>query len=159
MPWKESFPRVALRFDEFPTNVSATRSLSGPRACTLIGFETQYDCQSLIVRDPFRDPDRKDSAACVSLSSNYNVKEPWGVRRSLTPEPPMETNPPSGVNDSRGESRKSFEPAPPLSDWIARSPSPAGAGSDPRVRGYLCFALPNVKAVRGQGPRFFPEVS
>src|SRR5688572_25486116 len=46
-------------------------------------------------------PARKDSAVCVSLSSYHNVKEPAGGRRMPPPEPPMEANPPLGVNDRR----------------------------------------------------------
>lgn len=51
-------------------------------------------------------PARKDSAACVSLSSYHNVKEPFEKRGRLPhSEPPMEANPPIGVNDSRSVSR------------------------------------------------------
>src|SRR5207344_1731844 len=39
---------------------------------------------------------------------------------SHTPEPPMEANPPSGVNDSRSVPRRP-EQTPPLSERIARS--------------------------------------
>jgi hypothetical protein len=78
-------------------------------------------------------PARKDSAACVSLSSYHNVKEPVGGQRMPPPEPPMEANPPLGVND-----RRSVNPslnsglAPLLSEDRAVAYNPAGRRNDPR---------------------------
>ncbi len=78
-------------------------------------------------------PARKDSAVRVSLSSYHNVKEPFeSAANSHGPEPPMEANPPSGVNDSRSAP----ETSPVLLGFCpmdrAVAYNPAGSHNNPR---------------------------
>jgi hypothetical protein len=68
--------KESLRFDEFPTNVARRKSFEGSARNTPIGLKTQTTVR---VSSPApKKPARKDSAACVSLSSYHNVKEPFG---------------------------------------------------------------------------------
>ena len=79
------------------------------------------DRQSLVASPPLSEPARKDSAACVSLSSNHNVKEPVGVKRmphSRTPD--GSKSPIWSQRQSKRPSRRP-EKAPPLSERITRS--------------------------------------
>jgi hypothetical protein len=66
---------------------------------------------------PLEDEHARISAACVSLSSYYNVKEPVGVK----PEPHSRTpnGSKSAIKSQRQSKRISRRPeqAPPLSDW------------------------------------------
>ena len=78
--------------------MSDARSLRDPRATRLLARKRK----TVRVSSPApKKPARKDSAVCVSLSSNHNVKEPAGGGQLPPPEPPMEANPPLGVNDRR----------------------------------------------------------
>ena len=91
--------RGSLRFDEFPTSMSDARSFWGIRVQHAYWLRKR---KTVRVSSPApKKPARKDSAVCVSLSSYHNVKEPVGGRRMPPPEPPMEANPPLGVNDRR----------------------------------------------------------
>ena len=86
MSLEESFQGVAA-FDEFPTNVARRKSVRSARN-TPIGLKTQTTVR---VSSPApKKPARKDSAACVSLSSYHNVKEPFESaakrRNSRTPD-------------------------------------------------------------------------
>ena len=82
------------------------RNPEGPRATRLLAYENARPSESRLPI-PVTGSARKDSAVRVSLSSNHNVKEPVGRGRLPPPEPPMEANPPSGVNDSRSVSPRS----------------------------------------------------
>src|SRR5215475_2837616 len=63
------------------------------------------ECQSLVAR-PFYRANRKDSAACVSLSSYHNVKEPVGVQRRATLPNPQWKQIPHLESTTAGASRE-----------------------------------------------------
>src|ERR1051326_9417148 len=95
--------RGSLRFDEFPTSMKR-RNPFGSRATRLLAYENARPSESRLPA-LLQGPARKDSAVRVSLSSYHNVKEPSRSRQMPPPEPPMDANPTSGVNDSRSVSR------------------------------------------------------
>jgi len=69
--------KESLRFDEFPTNVARRKSflrIHAQHAYWLLKTQTTVRVSSPAPKKPAR----KDSAACVSLSSYHNVKEPFG---------------------------------------------------------------------------------
>lgn len=131
----EESSKGSLRFDEFPTSVKTTPILSNRRATRLLASKRK----TVRVSSPApKKPARKDSAACVSLSSNHNVKEPAEKRQLPPSEPPMETNPQLGVN---GQARRCRRRTPGLLRFCPRvravAYNPAGCRNQPARRGHL----------------------
>ena len=109
----------SLRFDEFPTSMKATQSFSGSRATRVLAYEnarlSESRCSPLLQGEP-QGLRRLRFPFFISQCQRAGGR----AAESHTPEPPMEANPPSGVNDSRSFSRRSEQTAP-LSERIPRS--------------------------------------
>jgi hypothetical protein len=144
----------SLRFDEFPTSMKATQSFSGSRATRLLASKTQ-DRQSLVARPV-------EGASSLGLRRlrfpffKSQCQRAGGRGTSCpTPEPPMETNPPSGVNDSRSVSRRP-EQTPLLSERIARSRIVSQVmRATPRVLADVRFGFTLVKGSRTKPVKSF----
>jgi len=132
----------SLRFDEFPTSMKATQSLEGSRATRLLAYENARPSESR------RQPTEMDRHARTPPSAFPFLhitmsKSLESCGRLPPPEPPMEANPPSGVNDSRGKPRGDSSKARfcPVDRAVAYNP--AGTWERPARRGHL-----------RRGPRF-----
>src|SRR5262245_34450003 len=124
----------SLRFDEFPTSMKATQSFSGSRATRLLAYEnarlSESRCSPLLQGEP-QGLRRLRFPFFISQCQRAGGR----AAESHTPEPPMEANPPSGVNDSRSVPRRPAQ-TPPLSERIARS----------------CLVSQVMRATRAKGP-------
>ena len=115
------------------------------RATRLLAYEKRKTAR---VSSPalLRGRARKDSAVCVSLSSKSQCQIAVGREADyLTPEPPMEANPPSGVNNSwmsLGKTRANS--ASVRKDRAAASNTPGDASTPARLF-YLRLGPPLVK--------------
>jgi hypothetical protein len=119
----------SLRFDEFPTNMKR-RNPFGITRNTPIGFLKTQDRQSLDARPP----KRTSTQGLRRLRFPFFIlqcQRAGGHEANPIPEPPMEANPPLGVNDSRSSSRR-LEPAPPLSEGSRGHVQPRRKRGNPR---------------------------
>ena len=95
--------RGSLRFDEFPTSMKR-RNPFGSRATRLLAYENARPSESRL-------PALKKAGTQGLRRPRFPFFQSQCQRAggraavSHTPEPPMEANPPSGVNDSRSVSR------------------------------------------------------
>src|SRR5262249_20362947 len=141
----------SLRFDEFPTSMKATQSFSGSRATRLLAYENA----------------RLSESRCSPLLQG----EPQGLRRlrfpffisqcqracgraaeSHTPEPLMEANPPSGVNDSQRPEKTRANSASVRKDRAVAF-SLAGDASNPARSDHLRLGIRLVKGCPSRGAR------
>jgi len=130
----EESSKGSLRFDEFPTSMKRRESFSGPRATRLLASKRK----TVRVSSPApKKPARKDSAVCVSLSSNHNVKEPVGNSGCHLPNPQWKQIPHWESTDRHGVTGDELRSAPQLSEGRAVAYNPAGCRKQPARRGHL----------------------
>ena len=88
------------------------------------------DRQSLVVR-PFLGEHARTPPSAFPFLHITMSKSPWACSGSHTPEPPMEANPPSGVNDSRRVPREDPSNLTSVRKSRAVAYNPAGDASNP----------------------------
>jgi len=120
------------------------------RATRLLAYEKRKTAR---VSSPalLRGRARKDSAVRVSLSSKSQCQIAVGREADyLTPEPPMEANPPSGVNNSRMPLGKTRANSASVRKDRAVAYSPAGDASNPARSRHLRLGPWVVKGCRAK---------
>ena len=128
-PWKES-SKGSLRFDEFPTNMKR-RNPFGLRATRLLAYENARPSESRLPARLGADTQGLRRLRFPFFTSQCQ-RAGGRAAKSHTPEPSMEANPPSRVNDSRSVSRGDSSLLRFCPKDRAVAYNPAGSANDPR---------------------------